>query len=98
METEIEKKLFYEAQKAWVFQVSRNVGLGIVWNDDYRHLINMTGDLKLPLSRRTRICNVLCAREAILGVQQRILNVPREISARLLAEQAQREEILEIII
>ena len=93
-----ERELLLEAQEAWVREVSKNIGLGIVWDDDYRRLINMTADQRLPLSQRTRICNVLCAREAILGTQQRLLNAPGEIAARLREERVRREEILEIII
>lgn len=76
-----ERELLLKAQKAWVREVSKNIGLGIVRDDDYRRLMNMTADQRLPPSQRTHICNVLCAREAILGIQQRLLNVPGEIAA-----------------
>lgn len=98
MEAGKEEMLFREAQKAWVRNFHKNIGLGIVWSKEYRRLMNMTADQRLPLSERTHILNILCAHEAVIHIQHRLLNAPEEIAARLRAEQEQREEISEVIV
>lgn len=91
------RQCFKEAQHAYVKVIVDNIGLGIIWTDDYRELLNRAGNAHTSLQERINLYNLLWAREVSLGSEARIaLAIAKESDRLAREEQESSREVLNL--
>lgn len=91
------RQCFKEAQHAYVKVIFDNIGLGIIWTDDYRELLKRAGNAHTPLQERINLYNLLWAREVSLGSEARIaLAIAKESDRLAREEQEASREVLSL--
>ena len=81
------------ARKAWIGEVSKNIGLGVVWSDEYRALLNRAGNPHTDIIEKISLYNVLWTREIHYGAEARIAKALADHAAALAKERADLDEL-----
>jgi len=90
-----------DARSAHVKAIFENIGLGVVWSDDYRILLNRAGNQHVDITERINLYNILWAWEVQLGAEARIVKALVDEVERLRqdAQRAlrERDELCEVL-